>query len=210
MKNLKNAILLVVGCILLSALVSLDATAQTKSKGNRKPSAKIVNCKDDDSGCFIRAANTCQKATVTMNKPLMIMNLDVPSQTYTQTTRYEIRGRQNGKCVFYSKIEKADVKYSEDYIRNIMKDEGKTRQQVEQIMSEGRESYRQTAGRDGVCFFQTKKLVEILDGWWQKDGGVRFSTKDFEGADCQGTLYNFTLPNQTLGRSLFLPNEKTR
>jgi hypothetical protein len=186
--------------MLLSTLASLDAIAQTKSKPQQKPSAKIVKCKDNDSDCFIRAANTCRKATLRMNKSLLekMLNPDIPHPTYTQMYRYEIRGAKNGKCTFYAKLEKADVTFSEDYIRYVMKDEGKTRQKVEQIMSQEKEGIQQTAGRDGVCSFQTKKLVAMLNGWWQKDGGYSFSTKDFEGANCQGTLYNFTLPNQTI------------
>ncbi len=127
MKNLKNDISLVVGCMLLSTLASLDAIAQTKSKPQQKPSAKIVKCKDNDSDCFIRAANTCRKATLRMNKSLLekMLNPDIPHPTYTQMYRYEIRGAKNGKCTFYAKLEKADVTFSEDYIRYVMKDEGK-------------------------------------------------------------------------------------
>jgi len=200
MKNLKNAISLFVGFIMLLALVSPSVIAQKKSKQLQKPSAKILKCKDNDSDCFIRAANTCKKATLTMNKSLLekMMNPNVPNPTYTQTSRYEIRGKRNGKCTFFSKVEKSDVIFSEDYIRYVMKEEGKTRQEAEQIMSEQREASQQMAGLDGVCSFQTEKLVALLNGWWQKDGGYSFSTKDFEGADCQGKLYNFTLPNQTI------------
>ncbi|MBA2501519.1 MAG: hypothetical protein H0V27_01440 [Pyrinomonadaceae bacterium] len=198
MKNLKNAISLFVGFIMLLALVSPSVIAQKKSKRQRNPSVRIVKCDNNDSDCFIRAANTCQKATLTMTKPLLTWNPNVPHPTHTQVTRYEIRGRQNGKCTFYSKLEKNDIEYSEDYIRYVMKEESKTRQEVEQIMLEERQAFQQTVGRDGVCSFQTEKLVAMLNRWWQKDGGVNISTKDFEGANCQGTLYNFTLPNQTI------------
>lgn len=201
MKSLKNAISLAFWCLLLSTLVSVDATARTKSKRLQKSSAKIVKCKDNDSDCFIRAANICQKATLTMSQPSSLWNPNAPHPTQTQTSRYEIRGRRNGKCIFYSKIEKNDIDYDEAYVRYLMKEEGKTRQEVEQMLSEQREAFRQTAGRDGVCSFQTERLSALLNRWWQKGGGTSFSTNDFEGADCQGTLYNFTLPNQTIKTS---------
>lgn len=207
MKNLKNTILPFVGCVLLSALVSIDAKAQTKSNWFQKTSAKIIKCKDNDSDCFIRAAKTCRKATLQMDKPpIGLWNPNAPHPTYAQTLRYEIKGEKNGKCTFYSKIEKSDVQYSEDFILFAMKDRGITRQEVEKELSEERQAYQRLAGRDGVCLFQTKKLVDILNGWWQKGGGYKFSTKDFEGADCQGTLYNFTLPNQTIKSSELLDN----
>jgi hypothetical protein len=206
MKILKNAISLVFGCVLLLTLVSFNATARTAPKQLQRSSAKIVKCKDNDSDCFIGAAHTCQKATLTMNQPFLPWNPNAPHPTQTQTARYEIRGRRNGKCIFYSKIEKNDIEYGDDYVRYLMKDEGITRQEVAQMLSEQRDAFRQTVGRDGVCSFQTGKLSAMLNKWWQKGGGVSFSTKDFEAADCQGTLYNFTLPNQTIKPSELLDN----
>ncbi|MEJ7848568.1 MAG: hypothetical protein WKF92_10820 [Pyrinomonadaceae bacterium] len=102
MKNLKNAISLIGGCMFLSTLVSLDAIAQIKPKPQQKPSAKIVKCKDNDSDCFIRAANTCRKATLTMNKPLLegMMNPDVPHPTYIQTYRYESGAQKTANVHF--------------------------------------------------------------------------------------------------------------
>jgi hypothetical protein len=207
MKNLKNAVLSVIGCVLLLALVCLDTNAQTKSKPMPMQSAKIVNCKTNNSDCFIRAANTCQKATLKMNKPLMNLfpNPDVPAPTYTQSYRFEIRGVENDKCTFYTKVEKSDVKYSEDFILFAIKDRGKSRQEVEQELAGERKEYQQTAGRDGVCSFRTEKLVDMLSGWWQKDGGYRYSSQDFKDGNCQGTLYNSTLPTKTIKLSEMFP-----
>jgi hypothetical protein len=200
MKILTNSILSVLGCFVILTLVCINGCAQLKTKQNQKHSAKTVKCKTNDYACFIQAANSCRRATLTMNKSLLegMMNPNQPHPTYTRTDLFEIRGLENGQCIFYSKIEKADVKYNEDYILSVIKEEGKTRQEVEQIMAEERKGIQQTAGRNGVCSFPTPKLVAILNGWWQKDGGSSVSSKDFEGAKCQGTLYNFTLPTQTL------------
>ncbi len=84
MKNLKIIISWVAACvtgIVLLALISTSVIAQKKSKQLQKPSAKILKCKDNDSDCFIRAANTCKKATLTMNKSSLekMMNPNVPN-----------------------------------------------------------------------------------------------------------------------------------
>ena len=200
MKNLKKNILFVIGYVVLSAFILLDVTAQTKTKRLPQSSAKMIKCKFNDSDCFIRAANTCQKAVLTTNISMSerMWNPNVPHPTYTQTSRYEIRGMENGRCAFYSKIEKADFKYSEDYISYVMQSNKETRQQTEQSLTETRKAIKQQVGKDGICLFQTEKLVAMLNGWFPKDGNFLYSTKDFEGADCQGTLYNFKLPNQTI------------
>ncbi len=124
MKNLKNTISLVVGCILLSVLASVDATAQTKSKRLQKPSAKMINCKNGDDDCFIRAAGICQKAR------LRTTYSGDPGFGFISTGTYysEIRGREKGKCTFYTKLEKLDIKYGEAIVRSLKK-EGKTIEQ---------------------------------------------------------------------------------
>ena len=80
-----------------------------------------------------------------MNKPLINLfpNPDVPAPTYTQAYLFEIRGVENDKCTFYTKIEKADVKYSENFIVFAVKDRGKPRQAVEQELADERKEYQQ-------------------------------------------------------------------
>jgi len=171
-----------------------------------EPAVKIIKCKFNYSDCFIGGANTCRKTTFTSNITMLnFMKPALPIPTYTQTSRYEIRGAENGKCTFYSKVEKSDVKYSEDFILFAVKDRGKTRQEVEQELLEERKEYQQLAGREGLCSFQTEKLIAMLNGWFPKNGEFSYSSKDFEGANCQGTLYNFTLTNQTIKSSELPP-----
>jgi len=196
-----NAFSLSVGCLVLLALLSPSVLAQKKSQRHGKPSARVVECKDNDTGCFIRAAHTCRKATLTMTKPLSMWNPAAPHPTHIQVSHYGIRGSREGRCMFYSRVEKSDVTYGEDYIRHVMSEEGKTRQEVEQTLSEERAAFQQVTGRSGICLFQKERLVAMLNRWWQKDGGVSISTKDFEGANCQGTLYDTTLPDRTIGLS---------
>src|SRR5215207_7659353 len=136
-----------------------------------------------------------------MTKPLSMWNPAAPHPTHIQVSLYDIRGSREGRCIFYSRVEKSDLEYGEDYIRHVMKEEGKTRQEVEQMMSEQREAFQQVTGRSGICLFRKERLVAMLNRWWQKDGGVSISTKDFEGADCQGTLYDTSLPDRTIGSS---------
>ncbi len=51
MKNLKKLVWLTAACITLLILLSLDASAQTKSGQLQNPSAKIIKCKNNDSDC---------------------------------------------------------------------------------------------------------------------------------------------------------------
>ncbi|MBA3321855.1 MAG: hypothetical protein H0T45_10480 [Pyrinomonadaceae bacterium] len=184
MKFLKNAFWPVVGCLLLSALVSLDASAQTKSQQHRKPSVKVVNCKDGDYGCFIQAANTCRKAKLRSTDSNNIGSLMITVTYYS-----EIRGRQKGKCTFYTKLEEEDIKYDEALIRSL-KEEGKTPQEIEQAELDANKAADETEGRDGVCSFTTEKLVTLLK---ERKEMSRFDSKDWK--DCRGTMFNnsFTL-----------------
>lgn len=187
MKNLKSAIPLIAGCLLLIALVSLDTAAQTKSKRYQRPSPSVVNCKNGDYGCFIQAANTCQKAKLRSTDSNSLGSLLISATYYS-----EIRGGQKGKCIFYTKLEKEDIKYDETLIRSL-KEEGKTPQEIEQQELEANKAADETEGRDAVCSFPTEKLVTLLK---ERKEMSRFDSKDWK--DCRGTLYNSALPSKTI------------
>lgn len=191
-------ILLVALTVMIGAFITLDTAAQTSSKRLQKPVARVTGCNDNHTDCFIKAAQDCHRAMITTYPMQRPVNSEIPQAEYSQTIFYEIRGQKSGKCVFYSKIKGSNVIYSEDFIRFAMKDRGETRQAVEKELRDERKEYDQMSGRYALCSFETEELVGILNRWWPKGGGSGFSTRDFEGADCKGTLYKFTIPNQTI------------
>ena len=148
MNEQKKTIVTVALCALLFALVSLDVIAQTKSK--RRQAAKVapVVCKENDEDCFIQAAETCRKANLTLSASINWFEM----LTTTGTGYREIRGGRGGNCTIYFKTIKADVKFTEEYIRK-MKARGATQEQIDQKEREASESAKSTEGTDGVCTF---------------------------------------------------------
>lgn len=197
MKCKKSKILLAIGGLFLSLFFPPDSIAQMRSKHLSTPSARIIGCNNDHTDCFIKAAENCRRVyihTISTDNPKQ----GLPHPYYDQEMFYEIRGLKNGKCIFFAKNELSRVFYSEDFIQFAMKDRNKTRQEAKQELAEEKLEYDQTTGQSGLCSFQTEKLVNMLKTWWPKGGGSGFSTKDFDGANCQGTLYNFAFPVRTM------------
>jgi len=181
---LTKTALMIVACAFLFAAVTSDVTAQQKPKRLQKPQIKIISCKADDEDCFIQAAETCRKANVTITKSIDLFGMF----TTTGTSYQEIKGGRNGNCTIYFRTEKVDVKFTEEFIRK-MKVKGATQQQIEQAELKANKNADLTEGMDGVCIYKTETLVALLKKW--KDGN--FSTSDWKGGNCRGTMFDQTV-----------------
>ncbi|MEM2955044.1 MAG: hypothetical protein QW625_03800 [Candidatus Nanoarchaeia archaeon] len=149
----------------------------------KKPSGPI-DC-GTDIDCFIAAVSqNCTPAKVTNN-----VTLDIFGVTQTQTSYYETKGLEAGKCIFYSRIEKIDLTFPPGTPQD--------------IIDQQKEIYKKFEGRDGNCKFSSSDLVAVLSRW--KEGHFNGSasctliderwnctyTGDWEVAeDCQGMLFS--------------------
>jgi hypothetical protein len=181
----KNISIFVAACLLL-VVVSAGVFGQRKSMRRSATRVPPVVCRDGDEDCFIRAAETCRKAGLTVTGSLDLLGIF----TTTGTSYREIRGRQNGDyCAIYFKTGKTDVKFTEEFVRK-MKERGVTDEQIEQKELEANRTADLAEGSDGICTFKRAKLVALLRKW--KSGS--FSSEDWKGGDCRGTMFDQIAP----------------
>ncbi len=167
---------------MMLVVVSAGVIAQTKSK--RRQAAKVapIVCKENDEDCFIQAAETCRKANIILTYSRIMLNVFQTSGT----TYQEIRGGRNGNCTFYFRYEKADIKFTEEYIQKL-KERGETQEEIEQKEKDASESVKLTEGKYGLCTFKTERLVELLKKW--KTGAFAYPD-DWQGGNCRGTIFD--------------------
>lgn len=171
----------VIAWILLMA-VSVDLIGQTKTK-RRQPARKgKIVCAENDEDCFIQAAETCRKASGTITYSTIMFKI---FQTSGATYR-EIRGGRGGKCAYFFRYEKADVKFTEEYIQKLKK-RGETQEEIEQKEREASESAKSTEGKYGICAFKTERLVALLKKW--RTGAFSYPD-DWQGGNCRGTIFD--------------------
>jgi hypothetical protein len=184
MNNLKKTISMIAACAVLFASVSFEAVAQTNSKRRRAARVAPVVCTENDEDCFIQAAETCRKASVTLKYSTITLNVFQTSGT----TYQEIRGARNGSCTYYFRYEKADIKFTEEFIRK-MKERGETQEEIEQKEKDASESVQSTRGKYGICTFKTERFVTLLKKW--KTGAFSYPD-DWQGGNCRGTMFDLS------------------
>jgi hypothetical protein len=121
----------------------------------------------DDLDCFIEASKDCELSSV--NYTVVIPFFEV---NQTTTSSLEVKGMESNKCIFYIKTEKIEL----DYPSSVS----------QETVDEQKAMYKNLEGRDGTCKFDTKDLTDMLTRW--NEG--KYSTKDWDGADCTGDYFN--------------------
>ena len=164
---------------LLSLVLAGNALALTKVTTIKSP----VICNDGDLPCLIKAAKICAPARL-KNK----LTVDLFGVLQTGTSQLEIKGLHNGKCIFYEKTLKNNLKFSPKFIRDA-KAKGTTDKELQTQLKQSNELAGATEGRDGTCQLKSKDLVVILSRWRQGS----FSTEDLNSAQCSGSLFSTTI-----------------
>ncbi len=179
---MKRIISIFVIAWMLLITVSVDLIGQTKTKRRQTAQNKKTVCAETDEDCFIRAAETCRKASIRITYSTITLNVFQTSGT----TYREIRGGRNGNCTYFIKYEKFDVRFTEEYIQKLKK-RGETQEEIAQKQREVSESGKSTAGKYGICTFKTERLVALLKKW--KTGAFSYPD-DWQGGNCRGTIFD--------------------
>jgi hypothetical protein len=131
-----------------------------------------------DFDCFIEKASTCSPAS-----GVFIAPVDFIGVLITTTSFVEIKGLDEGKCVFYIRTEDVKMEYSDELIQQML-DGGLTEEEIEQQRQLAEEQAQQV-GIDDTCRFNTSDLEALLRRWQQGN----FSSEDYDMAECEGEMF---------------------
>jgi hypothetical protein len=182
MTGLKHTFSIVIASALLLGGASLAAFSQDKSV-RRKPTRDIapralVDCKED-MDCFIRAAQTCRRASVTRPASLTLFGM-----TTTSTAFIETRNKRADRCTVYMRTETVETKFDEAMKRKLLAN-GMTPEDFEEMVAGAEKHAHDAEGADGTCLFKTRDYVTLLKRW--KAGA--FSTEDWKLGNCKGRMF---------------------
>jgi hypothetical protein len=130
--------------------------------------------------CFIDAAKTCSPAKIIDSYQFDFLGFS----TY-ENSLFEIRGKENNKCLFYIKILNAKTQYSQQTIQQFLAS-GISMEEIKKQEAEALKMVKTGVGRDGICrVSDTKDIVSLFDKW--KKG--EFTAHDFDNFDCKGEVF---------------------
>ncbi len=98
--------------------------------------------------------------------------MDLLGVNQTTTSYYEIRGLQQGKCIFYIQTENISLTFPSGT--------------SERVISQQQALYNSLEGRNGTCQFSTSDLAIMLNLWSMGN----FSSDDFDKANCSGDYFS--------------------
>ena len=128
--------------------------------------------------CFFEASRECRISKIHSDTSFEIEGLIHRADSYQ-----EIRGIENGNCMFYFKYISFEAEFSES-ARAEMIASGKTEQEVDQQENNINEAFSEANGKGMLCEFNTNELYGLLSRW--KNG--LFTYSDFDGVGCSGEL----------------------
>ena len=131
---------------------------------------------------FVEASKNCEPATSEYITP--------PANFFgtliSMTTFMEIQGMENGKCIYFQRIEDVTIAMSDEF-RQQMRDQGNTEEKIEQMIQQQDEQSRNSLiGAEKTCKFDTTDLTAMLENW--KAGNL--STSDWGNAECEDYFPN--------------------
>jgi len=130
---------------------------------------KITDC-GDDLNCFIEESKNCDLAKVNYTAKIKMFGVE-----QTVVSFLEIKGTESEKCLFYTKAEKLDLKFSNELIEEMLA-KGLTQQEIEQQEQESKDLLKDQEGLIKICKFNISDLTEML---------IRWERGSFFGEDCE-------------------------
>jgi len=203
----KKSLIFLVSIVVLSAIVTgilwylnqgnvlfeqaKDAPAIQENMGlvGSRNENGVIDCEDDLS-CLATAAKDCSPATL-----IQFDVLDILDITQRVTSFEEIKGMENGKCVFYFETvdtnvapNEQSVKSTQDMVENgemTQEEFDKTMKELEERAAGLNMTYDAIEGAGNTCKVDTSELTEILKRWENKE----FSANDWDNAECEGPFF---------------------
>lgn len=133
----------------------------------------------EDTTCFVQAVASCSPATV-----IWVVEINMLGSVTTSRTYLEIRGQEDDRCLLYVRTEGGSVTFSPELIAQL-RASGLTDEQIAEQQQQANASVEATRGLEGTCRMAPADLVAML-GQWQAGS---YSTEDWEGQDCQGSMF---------------------
>lgn len=127
-----------------------------------------------DMDCFIGAGEKCSPAVMNYSA-----SVDVLGVVSTAKTFMEIRGLEDGKCVYYQRTDGIDAEFSEEF-KGTLRYSGKSESEIADMEAAAAVEAQKAVGTVATCKMETSKLAEILKKW--KSGP--YSTKDLGAEEC--------------------------
>lgn len=133
--------------------------------------------------CFIDATKSCAKS-----KFRYTLDLNWLGAEQTSTYYYEIKGMQSGSCIFYIKLENADLSYSDITVQEFL-DRGMSQEEINQLEQETRNLLKSEIGKNGTCrYADNQQLTKLLNYWKQRNFSTE-STEGFDNLNCSGRYF---------------------
>lgn len=133
----------------------------------------------EDTACFVQAVASCSSATVTW-----VVEMDMLGALTTSRTYLEIRGQEDDRCLLYVRTEGGSITFSSELIDQL-RASGLTDEQIAEQQQQANDSVETTRGLEGMCRMAPGELVAMLRRWQAGS----YSTEDWEGQDCQGSMF---------------------
>ena len=92
-----------------------------------------------------------------------------------KNTSIEIRGFEEGKCVYYQKIIQWTMEYGDTFVQSLSADY--TADEIAEMEQSANESAQLSVGEQKLCKFEQNDLISLLNNW--KQGS--FSSSDYDG-----------------------------
>lgn len=147
---------------LIPPMSGILPTTELPSRLSSQPSqtmlvaTKLKSC-GTDWNCFIQAARTCTPAQVRGDTFANMFGMD-----YTVTGLYEIWGKKENKCAWFSRSDRVQIRLSDDF-RNLAAAQGMTPQQIAEYERELTSEASQ-ARSNTICHFnQSNDLATYLE-----------------------------------------------
>jgi len=166
---------------------------------------KTIDCAGN-LNCFIAAAeNNCQSAKLAyvLAEPHPWIEKNYPGlSTIATSTYYEIKGRENGSCLFYEKFVNGEMKYNETRLAEVVAGNRDLQSPTNRVISTTNENYKAMAGKDGTCKLTPMEFKSKLDATAAGGISIGFSInlttgegKSLDNNQCSGALYKVNANN---------------
>jgi len=127
-----------------------------------------------DFDCFVDAAKDCTPAKVERT-----VNFTIFGMITFGDVSMEIRGMENGSCVFYQVVTDQSVVLSEE-MKQMMRDDGATEEEIAETEQKASTSAKKGIGTETLCKTSAEDLHDVMVFW--NEG--KFSSDDFREGEC--------------------------
>lgn len=130
--------------------------------------------------CFINSSRACKESKVEFTQSIDFMGLATRT-----TSLLAINSTGSGAtCSIYMKTLDSGVSFSEAAKSDLKKD-GKSDAEISAAEAQWDSEAKKSIGRDGTCVMPRENLTGMLTRW----GNGSFSTNDYRGASCTGSMF---------------------